>query len=660
MSATAERPKLFALPALPPDTIGFALRSVVAILVALGVSFWLQLADASSAAVTAGILSQPSRGMILSKAANRFGGTLIGAVVSIALVAEFGQDRTMLLAAYAVWIGLCAGVATLLRDFRAYGAVLSGYTVGIIVLSDIAMPQDVFTTALARVAEVAVGVASVAIINDLFAPRGAWEDLVEQMGSLFEQVRQLASDALDGSGTANDAEASATLGGTLVGLRTPIDYAADELQDGTRRAVGARSAVAALLTMISASRAVLANRDALRSPLGREAAAVAREALRGKGSRGETPEAAQQHLAALAGVGPLSPAEAFLLDRLQELLAQFGFARDGRRVLEHGGIAARTVQLPRHLDTFAAVLNTVRTIIAVGAAELFIVLAGWPGASFALIQMSALCALIGLRPNPTQASIGMLLGFPAPILVAAACEFLILPGVSGFPALAMTMGVPLFFGAIAVKFPRTNVYGVNFLTFFSVSLAPTNPQTYDPVTFANNSMQFMLAGVMAVIGFWLILPVSPHRRLFRVANAVGRDLRRALRGAIPDQPSRVALRYDRLQQAQSWLGKPTLSRRKLLARLFTLSELEGALARAHRALDEIAGQGELAAAAGQARRALASPARSEGLLQAAQALLAPAPHRPAAVRAASGLAQAAALIETQRPILVKSGILEAA
>ena len=67
------------------------------------------------------------------------------------MVAQFGQDRTMLLASYAVWIGLCAGVATLLRDFRAYGAVLSGYTAGIIALSDIAMPQDLFTYSLARV-----------------------------------------------------------------------------------------------------------------------------------------------------------------------------------------------------------------------------------------------------------------------------------------------------------------------------------------------------------------------------------------------------------------------------------------------------------------------------------------------------------------------------
>jgi uncharacterized membrane protein YccC len=654
MSATAERTKLLALPALPPDTIGFALRSVAAILIALYIGFWLQLESASSAAVTAGILAQPSRGMILSKAANRLGGTLIGAAVSVIMIAGFGQDRTMLLAAFAVWIGLCTAVATLLRDFRAYGAVLAGYTVGIIALLDITAPQDVFTTALARVAAITLGIVSVALVNGLLAPCGAWEDLVEQMGTLFEQVRRLAADALDGSGAATDPAASGKLGSALVVLRTPIDYAGSELQDGARRAAGARSAVAALMTMISASRAVLSNGDALQSPFGRAAAAVAGEGLRG------APEAAQQRLAALAREGPLSPAEAFLLDRMQALLIQFGFARDGRRVLEEGGYATRTVRLPQHLDTVAAILNAVRAIIAVGAAALFAVLAGWPGASFALVQMAALCALISLQPDPTQASIAMLLGFFPVILVAAACKYLILDGLSGFPILAMTMGVPLFLAAIAVKFPRSNSYGANFLTFFSVILAPTNPQTYDPVAFADDALQLVLAGAMAAAGFWLVLPVSPHRRLFRVADAVGQDLRRALRGAIPDQPSRVAARFDRLRQARAWLGRPTLSRRKLLARLLTLSELEGAVARAHAALNEAAAEGEMAAAVGGARRALASPGRNLELLEAAQALLAPMPRHPAAVRAASGLAQAAVLIEAQRPILRKAGILEAA
>ncbi len=653
MSATAAQLKRPAWPSLPPDTVGFALRSVAAILIALYVAFWLELDSASSAAVTAGILAQPSHGMVLSKAANRFAGTLIGGVVSVALVAVFSQDRTMLLASYAVWIGLCTAVATVLRDFRAYGAVLSGYTVGIIALLDITAPEEVFTSTLARVAVITVGIVSTGLINGLFAPGGAWASLVKQMHGLVEQVQGLAADALDGVGTAADPEACIAQGSTLIELRTPIDYAADELEDGARRANGARSAVAALLTIISCSRAVLGDQAALRSQRGQEAVAATRKGLRGDTS-------AAQRVVALALQGPLSPGEAILLDRLHELLIQLDLARDGLRVLEHGGVAKRIVRLRRHMDFVAAGLNAVRAILAVGLAALFVVLAGWPGASFTLVQLSALCALISLQPNPTRGSITILLSFFPVILAAAVCQFLILPGVSGYPVLAMAMGVPLLAAAVAVKFQPTNAYGANFLTFFPVMLAPSNPEVYDPATFANNALELILSGVMSLVGFWLILPVSPRRRLFRVAVSIGQGLRRALRGATVDQPLRVAIRYDQLRQARSWLGKSTLSRRKLLARLFTLSELEGAVTRARRALGEIAGAGGLADAAEQARRALASPGRPAGLQQAAQSLLEAEPRRMTAVRAASALAQAAALIDSERSILRKSGILDPA
>ena len=653
MSAAAERLRSISLPSPPPDTVGFALRSTLAIVGALYVAFWLELDSASSAAVTAGILSQPSRGMILSKAANRFAGTLVGAVVAVVLVANFGQDRTMLLASFALWIGLCVAVATLLRDFRAYGAVLAGYTVGIVALADINAPQDVFTTAISRVAVVATGIVSVAVVNDLLAPRGVWDELVGQMRESLATVKRLALDALDGTGDAADAEASVALGGRLTELHTPIDYAASELQDGRCRANGARSAVAALLTTISCSRTVIANEGARRTPGGQEMLAAARRGLDG----GDL-DAARASLADLAARAPLSPEQAFLLDRLQEMLAQWALAQDGLRVLRRGGTAARRVRLPPHLDFFAAGLNAVRTVVAVSLASLFVVLAGWPGASFVLIQISALCALISLQQNPTRGSVNMLLGFLPVVPVAAVCLLWILPGISGFPVLAIVMGVPIFLMAMLVKFPRTNPYGVNFLTFFTVLLAPSNPQTYDPSSFANSALQLVLSGVAVVAGFRLILPVSPPRRLFRIADAVGHDLTRALRGEARDQPSRVALRYDRLRQARSWIGRPTLARRKLLAQLLGLSELTGALARAHGALDELASSSDFAAVSVQARRALGAPGHVAGLRDAAQALLGPVPRGIASVRAASALAQAASLIERERRLLRRSGLLE--
>ena len=55
--------------------------------------------------------------MAMSKAIYRAAGTLIGGVAAVAIVGIFAQDRTMLLAAFILWLGACTFVASLLRGF---------------------------------------------------------------------------------------------------------------------------------------------------------------------------------------------------------------------------------------------------------------------------------------------------------------------------------------------------------------------------------------------------------------------------------------------------------------------------------------------------------------------------------------------------------------
>src|SRR3979411_1613485 len=87
---------------------------------------------ASSAAVTVAILAQPTRGAALAKAVNRIAATFIGATMSIVIAGLFPGERVGLLAAFILWMCVCVFVGSYFRGFRAYAAVLSGYTVGII------------------------------------------------------------------------------------------------------------------------------------------------------------------------------------------------------------------------------------------------------------------------------------------------------------------------------------------------------------------------------------------------------------------------------------------------------------------------------------------------------------------------------------------------
>src|SRR5260370_30041887 len=131
---------------VPVHIWGHALRIWLAAVTALYVGFWLQVGGALSAAVTVAIPAQPTRGAALAKAVNRIAATFIGATMSIVIAGLFPGERVGLLAAFILWMCVCVFVASYFRGFRAYAAVLSGYTVGIITVVDIDTPQKVFTT----------------------------------------------------------------------------------------------------------------------------------------------------------------------------------------------------------------------------------------------------------------------------------------------------------------------------------------------------------------------------------------------------------------------------------------------------------------------------------------------------------------------------------
>ncbi|MEK1851790.1 MAG: FUSC family protein [Phyllobacterium sp.] len=125
---------------IPVHIWAYALRIWLAAVTALYAAFWLQLGGASSATVTVAILAQPTRGAALSKPAYRLAATFIGATMSIVIAGLFPGERLGLLLSFICWICICVFAASYLRGYRAYAAVLSGYTVAIITVANIDTP----------------------------------------------------------------------------------------------------------------------------------------------------------------------------------------------------------------------------------------------------------------------------------------------------------------------------------------------------------------------------------------------------------------------------------------------------------------------------------------------------------------------------------------
>ena len=146
----------------------FGLRLWVSVCLALFVAFWLQLDSPFWAGTSAAVVCQPQLGASLRKGWFRMIGTVIGAVAIVVLTACFPQDRIAFFVLLALWGGVCAFVATVLRNFASYAAALAGYTAAIVgadVLGATGGPSsEVFLLAIYRASEICIGIACAGIV----------------------------------------------------------------------------------------------------------------------------------------------------------------------------------------------------------------------------------------------------------------------------------------------------------------------------------------------------------------------------------------------------------------------------------------------------------------------------------------------------------------
>src|ERR1700691_1144289 len=181
----------------PAGTTALAFEIWVALAVSYYIAFILELNSAAGAGTGLLILVGPTQGMVLSKAIYRIVGTLFGAVVAIILTSLFSQDRTMLIAVFSVYMACLVAIATLLRDFRAYGCILAGYTVALISIADVDAPTATFTGMLDRVAAILLAVLVLAFVSSIFATAESARSLQSKLRLATKDVVAMAFATLD-------------------------------------------------------------------------------------------------------------------------------------------------------------------------------------------------------------------------------------------------------------------------------------------------------------------------------------------------------------------------------------------------------------------------------------------------------------------------------
>jgi uncharacterized membrane protein YccC len=459
--------QLFTIAKVPASCWTFAVRVWVATILALFVSFWLQLEIPSTAAVTVAILAEPTRGQALDKAGFRLLATIVGVIASLAITGLFSQARDLVLAASAVWLGLCVFAARLFDGYRAYAAALSGYTVGIIAIQQIDNPQNVFETSMERGAAIVVGITSIAVANALLLAPDRHPRLAAQLEAIHRRVREFARAAIYGEG---NSATFLSLIREIVGLRPEIESVALESSSGSVRSAAARSAAVGLvaaLQVASAFDSAPPNRDQ------ETAAWKARELLR-------RDENVSRALSALRS----------------------------------GEWPSRLWRAPLYRSYRIAAESGLRAALWFAIAATLFVWAGWSAASVSLYLVAAVAALGATTPNPRGFTTIALIGAPIAAVLAGILEFSILDGSDAFVVLAIALA-PFTIGAALLTTSQSLLWSglgrVNLIAITTI-LAPSNPQSYNPQTFLFISVFLVAAAAVLLAAQMLVPPLSDERQ----------------------------------------------------------------------------------------------------------------------------------------------------
>src|ERR1700674_215572 len=571
----------------PAGTTALAFEIWLALAVAYYVAFALELNSAAGVGTGLLILVGPTQGMVLSKAIYRIAGTLFGALIALVLTSLFSQDRTMLIAVFSVYMACLVALATLLRDFRAYGCILAGYTVALISIADIDAPKATFTAMLDRVAVILLAVLVLAFVSAIFATAESVRSLQSKLRLATKDVVAMALATLDQRGPPDPSQCVA-MSARLMPLRSEIGFATPELLDGWARAKGARSALLGLFEAISAIQALglgLRNMSAASSTID-SAISIVRAAI-----IAQHPEKRLADIDALTNQAmeaeALSIEEAYVLDRCKFMIEVFRDVRDGLLSNRVGRIPRRFVSLPVHQDYIAAVINGLRVGLAVGIVGLLAVLSGLPGANLMILGTIVFVSLGSVLHDPLAMGRAALLMTPAVIITGTIYDFLIFPNISDYPLFIISLAPVVTMTCWLIKTgkgPMGIFYGVQRISL----LSPANVQTLDPTAFLDTTAFLVAGSVCIFFSFLRMVPGDPALRRLRLALAVGLTLREALVDKNSLNQPRASLHYDRLSQFISWQHGEAVNpaRRNVVRRLSDLGNLSFAVRRSWRALDQ--------------------------------------------------------------------------
>ena len=521
----------------------FVFKTLLALYVTAWLAMWLRLEQPATAMITVGVVMHPHSGMVRAKSFYRAIGTLCGSTFGLALLCVFPQQRVLFLLCMSLWVGLCAGGATLYRNFMAYGFVLAGYTAAIVALPAIGNPLVVFDSALMRVSEVMLGLVVSGVVSDLVFPERLRLVLRQEARAHFANFIDFVRGSTGGSIPRAEME-QAHLRFVRAAVQLENQRASVIFEDPEIRARSTRMRLLNQHNMAAATsfqslhhlinRLQREHRDtevaaltALYHPIG-AALTTAPDDLHDPAVLAPRLRECAEQLPALeaelrAGL-PSGRAQlafdtgATVLKRFLDELCGYVEVELALRARVQRGAVER-VHFRRGNDASGALVAVLRTFLTMATLSAFWIASGWPFGASAMLLATVFSGLLAATPNPLASAFNMLIGYALGMLAGLFTAYVLLPGSDGFVMLIAATLPLLMIGPWLNAHPEWPGIGGGYAIGIVYILALKNPMVYDPALALNEAIAQLAGVAMAAVAFVFVPRVTgsgwQRRRQFR-------------------------------------------------------------------------------------------------------------------------------------------------
>lgn len=530
----------------------FSLKTFGASILALYIALMFDLDRPVWAMATVYIVAHPMSGVLGSKAIYRVLGTILGAVAAVAFVPNFVNAPVVLSAVLSIWVGFCLFMSRLDRTPRSYVFMLAGYTAAIVGFPCVSDPGIVFDTGIARFQEISLGILCATLVSHVVFPRHIGPVIAGRVDGWMTDIAKLGEESFDpdadGEAIQNDRARIAADLGELHGLALHLGYEKSRFAGRTRHLQALQSAMAAILPVfygiydrLVALKTENGSIPPELTPLLTQVSDSIQAQTHGVEQAAELHEAINTYAATLRGRDDwASLLQLNLCDRLHRLVDYHTDCHALWAGIRAGDVPDMLVNRWRevgrdrslHRDYGVALRCGITASIATAVVCAFWIMSGWPSGATAAMMAAVGSSIMSFLDNPVPALKGFIRYTAMAVGVVLIYSLVILPGIDGFPLLALSFAPYFILLGVLITSPQTYGFGLAMLVNVVMILNVSSSYTSNVEMLLGGGIASLFGFGVAAIFTSFIRVVPVDRSIRSLVRANWRDIAAVAKGKL--------------------------------------------------------------------------------------------------------------------------------